>query len=273
MTTSPHMNAGRAPSTPADKASATPIYQQIRDTVRARIEAGHYKEGDRLPSESALIAEFGVSRMTVRQALTQLVFENLIVRQAGMGSFVAATKKIVAAIDSASHLSFEEQISAQGKTPSLKLLSFQEVMSSPEVADRLRIKQGESVFRLERLRYVDDQLIGMEIRYLLQDVGMRIPASGINTMPTLNLLEVALSEKLGAVDVSMFAAAADREIAGKLKIRRGAPVLAREHIVLDSRDRVVLFGNSIYRGNLRFRQVVRRTWPALPNEASGKKDT
>jgi DNA-binding GntR family transcriptional regulator len=56
----------------------------------------------------------------------------------------------------------------------------------------------------------------------------------------------------------MFAAAADREISSKLKVRRGAPVLVREHTALDGNGRIVLFGHSIYRADLRFRHMFRR---------------
>jgi GntR family transcriptional regulator len=243
---------------PSPTASAVPIYQRIRDTVRERIESGRYKEGDRLPSETELVDEFGVARMTVRQALTQLVYENLIVRQPGMGTFVAAKKKVVTELDADSSMSFEEQVSAQGRTPALKLLSFGRVPSSPEVADRLNLASGEPVYRLERLRYVDDQLIGLEIRHFIAEVGDRIPMQSIKTMPTFDMLEAALGEPIQTVDVSMFAATASKEMGEKLKLRRGAAILVRDHIVLDSRDRVVLYGNSIYRGNLRFRHVYRR---------------
>src|SRR3546814_1383337 len=119
---------------PADNPQSLPAYQRIRDTLRAKIESGEYREGDRLPPESKLVEEFGVARMTVRQALAQLVFENLIVRQPGLGSFVAARRNVVASIDSASHLSFEEQVSAQGQPPALKLLGFGTMAATPEVA-------------------------------------------------------------------------------------------------------------------------------------------
>lgn len=245
-------------SMPADKPQSIPAYQRIRNALRARIESGEYREGDRLPPESELVEEFGVARMTVRQALAQLVFENLIVRQAGLGTFVAAQRNVVASIDAASHLSFEEQVSAQGQVPELKLLGFGTMPATPEVAERLAIAASEEVYCLERLRYVDDQLIGLEIRYVIEPVGRRIPRDRIRTMPTFGLLEIALGRPLDTVDVSMFATSATAETAAKLKLRRGAPILVREHIGLDAGGRVVLFGNSIYRGNLRFRNVFRR---------------
>ena len=242
--------------------TATPIYRRIGDALRDQIETGKYREGDRLPSESELVEEFSAARMTVRHALAQLVFENLIVRSPGRGSYVAPRKQGVATIDSSSQMSFEEQMSAQGRTPTLKLLAFERTLAPPEVADRLHIPRGEHVYRLERLRFVDEELTGLEIRHIVEEVGKRIPRSSIRTNATFDLLEAALKEPLDTVDVSMFAAAADREIAAKLKIRRGAPILVREHTALDSRQRIVLFGHSIYRGHLRFQHVIRRSEPA-----------
>src|SRR3546814_12510787 len=97
--------------------------------------------------------------------------------------------------------------------------------------------------------------------YLLEAVGRRGPMALIKTTATFVLLERALGEPIDTVDVSMFSAPATTETALKLNLRRGAPVLVREHIGLDSGGRIVLFGNSIYRGNLRFRKVFRRPRP------------
>ena len=230
-----------------------PAYKKIREALRGRIRDGAYRVGDRLPSESELSREFGVARMTVRQALAQLAFENLIVAQTGRGSFVTARQNVEAMIDATSKLSFEEQISAQGKKSTLKLLSFDAIAAPAEVAERLGLPVTSPVYRLERLRYVDEQLVGLEIRHLRQDVGERVRASGLNTMSTFALVEAALGESLGIVDVSMFASAAAKDVAEKLGVRKGAPVLIREHVVFDSGGKSVLCGNSIYRGNLRMR--------------------
>ncbi|HET7730704.1 MAG TPA: GntR family transcriptional regulator [Usitatibacter sp.] len=256
------MSALARKARPAEPAGATPAYQRIRDALRRRIDAGEYREGDRLPSESELVEEFSVARMTVRQALAQLVFESLIVRSPGRGSYVAPRKARGATIDSASPMSFEEQMSAQGRTPALKLLAFERTRALPEVARRLKVPRGAYVWRLERLRYVDDQLTGLEIRHIVDELGKRMPRAGIERTSTFDLLEAALGGPLDTVDVSMFAAAADAGVAAKLGIRRGAPILVREHVALDAGGRVVLYGHSIYRGELRFQHVFRRSTPA-----------
>src|SRR5579863_1888906 len=66
-----------------------PLYHQLKQIVRSEIERGMYKPGDRLPSEPELIQRYGVSRITVRQALTELENEGVVVRRHGKGTYVA----------------------------------------------------------------------------------------------------------------------------------------------------------------------------------------
>lgn len=70
-------------------AGPVPLYQQLKSVLKDDIERGVYKSGDRLPSEPDLIREYGISRITVRQALDDLEVEGLIVRRHGKGTYVA----------------------------------------------------------------------------------------------------------------------------------------------------------------------------------------
>ena len=78
--------------TPARKAGAVALYQQIKDLVSRQIQDGTLGPGDRLPSEHELVAKFGMSRMTVNRALRELAAQGRIVRIAGVGSFVSEQK-------------------------------------------------------------------------------------------------------------------------------------------------------------------------------------
>ena len=75
----------------AKDSASKPMYEQIFESLRERIQQHQYKIGDRVPSEKELCDEFGVSRITTKKALEMLVNEQLIVRQPGRGSFVADT--------------------------------------------------------------------------------------------------------------------------------------------------------------------------------------
>lgn len=87
------MNANSPPSTPKPHGDAVPAYDRVKKLVTAQIRADRWVEGDQLPSEHQFVAALGLSRMTINRALRELTADGLIVRQAGVGTFVAATKK------------------------------------------------------------------------------------------------------------------------------------------------------------------------------------
>jgi GntR family transcriptional regulator len=82
--------ANRPPA--IDHASPVPYYAQVKETLRGPIERGDWKAGDQLPGEPELCSMFDVSRTVIRQALTELMYEGLIVRVKGKGTFVAKPK-------------------------------------------------------------------------------------------------------------------------------------------------------------------------------------
>src|SRR4051794_27153720 len=102
-----------------DRSSATPIYVQLANLLRAKIEAGDWKPGERIPSENELTQTFGIARMTGRQVLEQLVDEGLLFRVPGKGTFVAQPK-----IDTRSpaYVGIREQLEAMGYATSTHLL-------------------------------------------------------------------------------------------------------------------------------------------------------
>ena len=89
------MSKGRRGAAPAPVAAATSamaLYEQVKDFIARKIQEGVWRAGDRLPSESELVTQFGISRMTVNRALRELAAQGRIVRVAGVGSFVAEVK-------------------------------------------------------------------------------------------------------------------------------------------------------------------------------------
>lgn len=72
-----------------NKNSSIPVYYQLKEIIQKRIQSSEYVEGGIIPSERELAKDFGISRMTVRQALNQMVAEGSLVREKGRGTFVA----------------------------------------------------------------------------------------------------------------------------------------------------------------------------------------
>lgn len=226
----------------------TPLYYRIEERLRARIAAGEFREGDRLPSETELAREFTTTRVTVRQALTRLVFEGLIVRETGRGTFVAPAR-VESTVETSIQQSFEEQMESKGSKVTFRILGFDPTPAPPAVAKSLGVAAGEAVYRLERLRFVDGELLGLEVRYLVADLGAKIPREALADHSAIGLVELSANTPIGHIAVSVRASTATAELARKLAIRRGSAVLIRDHAFLGLDGRPLLCGEAVYRGD------------------------
>ncbi len=177
-----------------------PLYLRIEEMLRSQIAAGQLAEGQRLPSENDLAGSFRTTRGTVRQALAQLTFEGLIVRRMGLGTFVA-NKRVESRIEAQRPRSFEDQMEERGAHVRFRLLSFDREPASAPVAASLDIGGGTPVYRLRRIRLVEDEIIGLEDRAMLEQIGGAIPASALVTRAAVGMVEAALCTPLGGLTV------------------------------------------------------------------------
>lgn len=147
---------------PLAKDAAVPLYRQLYQRLRARIDVGEDAPGDALPTEAALMETYGVSRITVRAALDQLVRDGLIERQRGRGTFVRAE----AGAPRSCVTSFTDQMLALGREPSTELLRL-ETLSPGERAEReLPFEPAQDVVVIDRLRSVDGEVAGLVRTFL-----------------------------------------------------------------------------------------------------------
>ncbi len=153
-----------SPFHPIDRSSRYPIYLQIYNQLRDAIWRGFWQPGDKLPTEQALIAQFEVSRISIRQAFDRLVSENLVYRHQGRGTFVA---KPSIRSDAMRIINFSDDMARRGLKPSTRLLSKQLVPVSLGTAERLQIPMGDTVAVIQRLRLADDEVISLEVSTLV----------------------------------------------------------------------------------------------------------
>jgi len=240
-----------------DPSSALPFYYQIREQLRARIISGTLKTGDALPGETQICAETGVSRMTARQALSQLASEGLVVRQRGRGTFVAAPKTTLPGFQGL-ELSYTQVMQQAGMNPSTRILRQEVLPASEEVAGQLRISRGESVVHILRLRMSAGEILAIEASY--------IPARlvpGLEQLELTNLsLHSMLEQRFGlnpayATDMLEISVAGPYE-AGLLQIPEGGPVVLVNSLNCLADDTPLVFNHIVHRGD-RFRSVLRRT--------------
>ncbi|KRK47991.1 UTRA domain-containing protein [Secundilactobacillus kimchicus] len=199
----------------------SPVYIQIHNEIKRKIEAGKWAVGDRIPSERELAVQFNVSRMTLRQAIQTLVDEGILERFVGSGTFVA-NQKVQEKMSGVT--GFSDVMLAQGKQPSSKTISYHMMSPSLSEAEKLKLKDGDQVLRMERVRYGDDVPISFEVA--------TIPASiieGLSKPEVTDSLYRALETKRnlqpGRAKQNVSASLASERVAELLDIKRGDAIL------------------------------------------------
>lgn len=142
-----------------NKRSPVPIYYQLEEEIKNRIEKGELMPGDMIPSEREYAEQNGISRMTVRQAINDLVNDGFLYRQKGKGTFVAR-KKIEQPLQGLT--SFTEDMRKRGMVPSSKLIRFGIVPAPKKIARQLEIEPDAPIYDIQRVRVADDVPMALE---------------------------------------------------------------------------------------------------------------
>ena len=229
-----------------DKRSHLPLHQQLKAAIEDRILSGEWLPGTQVPSERELCEQYQISRITVRQALTALVMEGSLVRTQGRGTFVASPR-IEQQLTQLT--SFTQDMRARGKRPSAQVLEAGSIPALPPVSRALRIKVGESVIMLKRLRLADGEPVAIETAYLLES---RCPGLLKENLAARSLYDI-LTKKYDLKPVrarqQIEAIACPTAEAKMLGTRRGAPVLHIRRTTCDHDGRPFELVESFYRGD------------------------
>ncbi|MFD2729532.1 GntR family transcriptional regulator [Enterococcus camelliae] len=201
-------------------AEQTPIYIQIHDEMKRKIEENIWKIGDRIPSERELSIQFGVSRMTLRQAIQNLSDEGILERKVGSGTYVA-NQKVQEKMTGTT--SFTEIMLSQGRTPSSKVTSYFVTSPSSSEIEKLRLHEKQQVLRMERIRYADGVPICFEIASIPEYLINHFTKEAITTS-FYRILEDE-GYKIGRANQTISATIASEKIADFLNIKRGEAVL------------------------------------------------
>ncbi|EKK3975021.1 GntR family transcriptional regulator [Cronobacter sakazakii] len=139
--------------------AAKPKYRQIADTLREQISAGVLKPGDALPTESALQAQFGVSRVTVRQALKQLISEQIVESVQGSGTYV---KEERVRYDIYQLTGFQEKLTDRQAETRSEVLLFEVIRPDETLATRLQLTTADKVWHVKRVRFIKQKPVILE---------------------------------------------------------------------------------------------------------------
>lgn len=222
-----------------DKNSPIPVYYQLKEMIKEKITNGTWQVGQCIASERELTEAYGVSRMTVRQALGELVQEGLLVREKGKGTFVCEPK-----VKQEDMMSFSDIIKKAGRSLITKVLDFEVINTPDELADTFEV---EKIYKINRLRLVDGEAVANEVVY--------IPCEycGFVTKEDLEGSLFKLLEEKGYVIESTESALAavimDEELKTLFNVDKQVPLLRSHNAALNSEGEIIYVEDAVYRSD------------------------
>lgn len=230
-----------------DKSNPLPLYHQLKEVILARIDSGEWQPGMQLPSERELCDQFQISRITVRQALTELESEGRLARDQGRGTFVAHPR-----IEQ--HLTrltgFTQDMKMRGQRPGSVVLETAVVRATAPVAHRLQLDAAHrQVVLLKRLRTANREPVAVETAYLNDRLCHGMAQDDLSDRS----LYALLTERYGIVptraEQQIEAVACPRTEAKLLSIRKGSPVLHLHRTTFSQHNQPFEAVESFYRGD------------------------
>ena len=242
-----------------DKGSPIPYYYQIEEWLRGLIASGQLKPGDMLANEISLSEKFGVSRMTVRQALNHLTSEGLLTRQRAKGTFVAPPRSQVSLMRDRLR-SVTEEAAEQGRRLSSRVLAQELIPASAEIISFLQLEDPEPFIRIRRLRSIDEGPLSIET---VCHPYRRFPELLTMDLTDRSIYEILMmkyqARPVEAVD-TFIASTAVQEEAELLEIEEGDPVMRYQRTAWDAGGAPIEFTVAIYRAD-RHQFVIRYQKP------------
>ncbi len=198
-----------------------PAYEQVKAFIKTRISAGTWKPGDPVPSEAALMAQFGISRMTVNRALRELAAEGMVTRVQGSGTRVAELHRISSRL---TIRDIHEEVVERGHVHTTRVLKVEAEKASADVAKTLGLRTGARVFHTLLVHLENGIPIQYEDRYVNPAAAPDfLETDFTRTTPTHHLL---LHAPLTEASYSIEACLPTAREAKELGIKRAEPCLA-----------------------------------------------
>jgi GntR family transcriptional regulator len=223
-----------------------PRYYQLREIIRERIMSGEWAPGSLIPSERELCERYGISRMTARQSITELVNEGLLYREQGKGTYVGQPK---IAQQLLRLTGFTEDMQSRSQRPGAKVLSAEMWPADEATAERLRVKVGQPVYRLRRLRLADSRPLALETSCITFIGCERLLDRDLERDSLYRLLTDTFDQPPLEAEQELEADLAGDEESRLLEVPVGSPVLRTRRVTTTRRNQPVEYATSVYRGD------------------------
>ena len=233
-----------------------PLYYQIQQTIKGWIINKEFRPGDKIPSENELAKRFKVNRLTVRQALSQLVQEGFLISKRGQGTFVIDNEKLYENLD-LEFSGFIDDLFYQITTTKTMTVEIKKVDLTTLVKEKLKLEEKEdSVIQIKRVRYKKGNSFAYTINYLPLEIGNKITEKELKKKPLLQIIEQDLNIQFTEAFQTIEASFADKDVSERLGVAQGSPILYVERVMYTDNRKPVEFVQTSYRGDL-YKYIVR----------------
>lgn len=242
LVTSDHRGGGLG------KDLGVPLYHQIQHLLRHRIHSGLYPPGTQIPSEHELSRELAVSRVTLREALRELVREHLLIKVQGKGTFVASNPP--KRLSPVRYTGFLEELQERVRKLKVTEVDVTRTPATAELREALQLDAAATeVTLIKRLRHIDDEPFSYTRNYLPIEIGDRIPVDDLYSLPLLKILQEDLQIPIVMARETIEAAPADPDTARRLGIPALYPVLHMTRVMYTTNERPFELVDIYYRAD------------------------
>jgi GntR family transcriptional regulator len=225
--------------------SPTPLHIQVREAIRRQVKVGELidKTG-RLMTEAELGKHFGVSRITIRNAIKPLVDEGIFERERGRGTFLRSNQpeNWVGRL-----MGFSETIKDAGYQPGAKVL-LQGMTNRHDAEVRKQLRE-RAVWQLKRVRLADDIPIAIEHAFYPPDIGLELEKRDLTSIVMYRVFESEIGFDIKEATQTISASLADTTSAKLLGVKAGSPLLSIERLTVNTDGRPLELLRSVYLPN------------------------
>lgn len=212
------------------RTEGVPLYVKIRESIREMIASGELERGQKIPSEQILAEEFGVSRMTVRQGISDLIDDGLLYRRHGIGTFVTLPH---VDRDHSRLSNFFENSTQKGIQAQASILKLEVIPGTSELTQALSLEEGELIIHIKSLRFADQIPVTLHDAYIPHKLFPNLVKDDSSTLDVHNLWNVYENSgyRVRSAVQKLEARPADAELTELMNIEAGAPILYKERTV------------------------------------------
>ncbi|RAK08962.1 GntR family transcriptional regulator [Halanaerobium saccharolyticum] len=228
-----------------NKNSPLPLYYQLKESILTAVQNREFEVGERLPSERELAEYNNISRMTVKKAVDILVDNGYLIRKQGSGTFVNDYQQ---SYSISPLLSFTKEMEKKGLNYTTRILNFAEIKDK-KAAVKMNLNPEAPLFRLERLRLIENKPFLLENTYLAVDHFRDLKKDELENNSLFKIIKDKYNIQLSKAEAEVEAVILNGGIAEKMQVKEGLLGLYFEQISKNENAETIEYTSAYYRND------------------------